>query len=226
MKWLTAKLSGRRVAGSDAVRESVIINELRQHNNQAFLSLYDECGPSVYRYLLYMSGSQELAEELTQQTFVLVLEEVASGTPFRNFDPTKGSLEGYLIGMCRNLLRSEHRRHSRQAPLPEEANECFSRLEDPLQMLVRYDELERLQRLVAELPEHYRSAIVLCDLQEKSYKEVAHILRCSEGTVASRLNRARGLLKAKFDSKGRSGLMSRSKSEKGGFYERACSLED
>jgi RNA polymerase sigma-70 factor, ECF subfamily len=48
------------------------------------------------------------------------------------------------------------------------------------------------------LPSHYREVVVLCSLQERSYHEAATLLQCSEGTIASRMNRAKALLAAKL----------------------------
>jgi RNA polymerase sigma-70 factor (ECF subfamily) len=59
-------------------------------------------------------------------------------------------------------------------------------------------ELRDLYRAILELPEHYREAVVLCSLQEKSYRDAAAILQCSEGTVASRMNRAKAILAARL----------------------------
>jgi RNA polymerase sigma-70 factor (ECF subfamily) len=65
-------------------------------------------------------------------------------------------------------------------------------------LLALQSELKVLYRAILELPHQYRETIVLCSLQEKSYQEVADILQCSQGTVASRMNRARALLAAKL----------------------------
>jgi DNA-directed RNA polymerase specialized sigma24 family protein len=59
-------------------------------------------------------------------------------------------------------------------------------------------EVTVLYRAILELPDHYREAVVLCSLQEKSYRDAATILQCSEGTVASRINRAKAILAAKL----------------------------
>jgi RNA polymerase sigma-70 factor (ECF subfamily) len=59
-------------------------------------------------------------------------------------------------------------------------------------------ELRVLYRAILELPEHYRVVVVLCSLQQKSYQEAAALLQCSEGTVASRINRAKALLTGKL----------------------------
>lgn len=55
-------------------------------------------------------------------------------------------------------------------------------------------ELRALSIVILELPDHYREVLVLCGLQERSYREAAAILQCSEGTVASRINRAKAIL--------------------------------
>ncbi len=55
-----------------------------------------------------------------------------------------------------------------------------------------------LHRTVRELPERYRDVVVLCDLEERSYEDVARLVGCPVGTVRSRLHRARALLAAKL----------------------------
>jgi RNA polymerase sigma-70 factor (ECF subfamily) len=55
-----------------------------------------------------------------------------------------------------------------------------------------------LRKAVLALPEPYREVVVLCDLEEMTYADVAELLECSEGTVASRLHRARAMLKVKL----------------------------
>jgi RNA polymerase sigma-70 factor, ECF subfamily len=58
--------------------------------------------------------------------------------------------------------------------------------------------LKLLYSAILDLPQAYRETVVLCSLQEKSYQEAAAILQCSEGTVASRLHRAKALLATKM----------------------------
>jgi len=80
-------------------------------------------------------------------------------------------------------------------------------VEEPVDQAVRHDilgdlinaeALAALRVSLTELPELYRDAVVLCDLEEKSYEEAAHAMKCPVGTVRSRLHRARGLLAAKM----------------------------
>ena len=155
-----------------------------------------------------MTGSVALAEDLTQGVFVAILEKICSGT-MGQFDSGKGALEGYLLGIARNLAREERRKTYRFASLESvfETPEwkrfldrfCReNRVQDAESLLAAESDLKQLYSAILDLPHPYRETIVLCSLQEKSYQQAAAILQCSEGTVASRLNRAKALLAAKM----------------------------
>jgi RNA polymerase sigma-70 factor, ECF subfamily len=200
----TSKEQTRACADSDAD----IAARLRQRDEQAFLDVYDRHGRTVYRFLVHMTGSAALAEELTQGVFVEILGAMCGGT-MKRFDPAKGTLEGYLLGIARNLARGELRRNHRLVSLDDtpwspdgrRQLETFAqdgRAQDLLAQVVAQSELRALYRAILELPVHYREAIVICGLAEKSYQEAAALLGVPEGTIASRMNRARGLLAAKL----------------------------
>jgi RNA polymerase sigma factor (sigma-70 family) len=69
---------------------------------------------------------------------------------------------------------------------------------DLWEQIDRQELLECLRKSVLALPEQYREAVVLCDMEEMSYPEAAAVLQCPPGTVASRLHRARSMLKARL----------------------------
>jgi RNA polymerase sigma-70 factor (ECF subfamily) len=188
--------------------DAQLVERLKQRDEHAFLDLYDRHRRAVYRFLRHTTGSVDAAEELTQAVFVAILDAICSGA-IEQFDPEKGTLEGYLLGIARNLARKERRKIHRLVSLESafETPEWNRFLEEFCQenqkgdaetLLAVQAELRTLYRAILELPDHYRETIVLCSLQEKSYQEVAAILQCSEGTVASRMNRAKALLAAKL----------------------------
>jgi RNA polymerase sigma-70 factor (ECF subfamily) len=155
-----------------------------------------------------MTGSTAVAEELTQEVFIVILDSMCSGI-VGQFDPGKGTMEGYLIGIARNLAREEHRRTRRLLSLENALETTISnqllekvcqesRAWDAAELLIARAELKVLHHAILELPPHYREVIVLCSLQEKGYREAAALLGCSEGTIASRMNRAKALLAAKL----------------------------
>jgi len=192
--------------GSDS--DAQLAERLKQRDEHAFLQLYDRHRRSTYRFLMHMTGSVSAAEELTQEVFVVILDAISAGK-LDQFDPQRGTLEGYLLGIARNLAREEHRRTRRLLSLDSvvETSEWSGSFEilcrenaawDAATALALRAELRILYRAILELPEHYRAVVVLCSLQQRSYKETAALLQCSEGTVASRMNRARALLAGKL----------------------------
>lgn len=204
--WISRKSEGGK-NGPD-LPDAELAERLRQRDEHAFLSLYDRHRSAVFRFLMHMTGSITVAEELTQEVFVAILDAMRAGT-IKQFNPQKGTLEGYLLGIARNLARAERRRANRVVSLdcvPETPE--WERLvnamvkenspRDIASVIAAHSEMKILYRAILELPDHYREALVLCSLQEKSYREAAVILQCSEGTVASRMNRAKAILAAKL----------------------------
>jgi RNA polymerase sigma-70 factor, ECF subfamily len=198
----------KKTSRENAGPEAQLLDRLKQRDEGAFLDLYDCHRLSVYRFLMHMTGSVAVAEDLTQGVFVAILDAICSGT-IGQFDPGKGTLEGYLLGIARNLAREEHRKTHRLVALESvfetpEWNRLLDRFcrenqtQDAETLLAAQSELKLLYSAILDLPNPYRETVVLCSLQEKSYREAAALLQCSEGTVASRLNRAKTLLAAKM----------------------------
>jgi RNA polymerase sigma-70 factor (ECF subfamily) len=188
--------------------EAQLLERLKQRDERAFLDLYDCHRLSVYRFLMHMTGSVAVAEDLTQGVFVAILDAICSGA-IGQFDPGKGTIEGYLLGIARNLAREEHRKTHRLVALESvfetpEWNRLLDRFcrenqtQDAETLLAARSELKLLYSAILALPHPYRETVVLCSLQEMSYQDAAAILQCSEGTVASRLNRAKALLATKI----------------------------
>jgi RNA polymerase sigma-70 factor (ECF subfamily) len=196
-------------SGRESGADEQLALRLKRKDKDSLVELYDLYGRTVYRYLMHMTGSISQTEELTQEVFVVILNAMATPEPLRSFDSQKGTLEGYLLGIARNLARQEHRRNLKLLSLDDlledmERSRLLTKKTlsadswDFVSILAIHDELKLLHVFILELPEHYRTAVVLCGLQEKSYRDAARILNCSEGTVASRLNRAKSLLAAKL----------------------------
>jgi RNA polymerase sigma-70 factor, ECF subfamily len=137
----------------------------------------------LYRAAWALCGSREDAEDLVQETFVRVL---ARPRFLRKEDDV-----GYLLGALRNTfllrIRTESRR-ARTAPLPDEpdlvADPSASTPESAL-------EASEVYAAIAALSPDYRDVLVAVDVAGLSYKETARALRIPEGTVMSRLYRAR-----------------------------------
>jgi RNA polymerase sigma-70 factor, ECF subfamily len=174
-----------------------LLRQLARGDEKAFLGLYERYQGPLYRFALHMSGNQATAEEVTQEVFMLLIRKP------KGYEPAKGSVAGYLFGIARNLTRRTIERSRLDLPIddegPDSAGElAFSSDLDLLAELSNAELLESLRRAVLTLPEQYREVVALCDLEEMSYGDAAAVLECSPGTVASRLHRARAMLKAKL----------------------------
>jgi RNA polymerase sigma-70 factor, ECF subfamily len=140
-----------------------------------------------------MSGDQHIAEEVTQETFMVLIRRPSL------FDETRGTLVSWLLGIARNMTRRALGASSDEEPL-DESNELASP-SDVLADLTRQQTIDTVRQAVVSLPTAYREVVVLCDLQEMDYGDAARALDCPVGTVRSRLHRARSMLMAKLQAR-------------------------
>jgi RNA polymerase sigma-70 factor (ECF subfamily) len=138
-----------------------------------------------------MSGSQAIAEDVTQEVFLTLIREA------RGYDPARGSLAAYLYGMARYQVLRCLRRQRPETSLAA-SEEPLGASDDPLGDLTRRQSIDAVRGAVLALPTYYREAVVLCDLHEMNYADAAAALGCAVGTVRSRLHRARELLAARL----------------------------
>jgi RNA polymerase sigma-70 factor (ECF subfamily) len=166
-------------------------------DEEALAHLYRRRQAGVYRFVLQMSGSKPIAEDVTQEVFLFLMREG------QVFDPARGSVSGFLLGVARNYVLRRLRVEHLLSPLADEHEEDSSVFQTagelcPLEDLTRAETIESVRRAVLSLPPKYREVVVLCELQDVSYVETAEILGCAIGTVRSRLHRARALLLSKL----------------------------
>jgi RNA polymerase sigma-70 factor (ECF subfamily) len=175
-----------------------LLKRMIEGDEEAFISLYRRRQSSVYRFALQMSGSATIAEDVTQEVFMMLMREAA------NYDAARGSVSAYLYGIARNFVLRRVEKERRFVSMIDEAEESaaenFISLDDPLGDLTRSETIETVRQAVLALPARYREVVVLCDLHEMSYTEAATALDCAVGTVRSRLHRGRSMLAEKLRS--------------------------
>jgi RNA polymerase sigma-70 factor, ECF subfamily len=164
-------------------------------DEEALAQLYRRRQASVYRFALQMSGSKPIAEDVTQEVFLFLMRDG------HVFDPARGALSAFLLGVARNHVLRRLRVDHLLAPIGDDDDEGpLLQAGDlcPLDDLTRAETIEAVRKAVLSLPPKYREVVVLCELQDVSYVETAEILGCAIGTVRSRLHRARALLLTKL----------------------------
>jgi RNA polymerase sigma-70 factor (ECF subfamily) len=173
-----------------------LLMRMQSGDEEAFVSLYRRRQGAIYRFALHMSGSAAVAEDVTQEVFLALIRDQCG------YDPSRGTLSGYLFGIARKLVLRFLDRSRSDVALDEELDEGggdFSVIDDPLVDLTRRESLDALWRAVLALPRRYREVVLLCDLEEVDYSDAAAVLGCPIGTVRSRLHRARALLLDKLN---------------------------
>ena len=177
--------------------DSELLRSMLAGDEEALALLYRRRQGSVYRFALQMSGSKPMAEDVTQEVFLFLMREG------HVFDPARGSLSAFLLGVARNHVLRRMRVDQFMTPIGNDDDDEAVFVATgtdlrPLDDLARAETIELVRRAVLSLPPKYREVVVLCELQDVSYGEAAEILGCAIGTVRSRLHRARALLLAKL----------------------------
>ena len=172
-----------------AIPERVLVERFQQGDRDAFTTLYRVHHPAVFRFVLLMTADSEKAAEITQETFVWMIRHPNS------FDPARGSLGPFLGGVARKMLQRLQRGERRWLPFRELGGWASA---NSVSHTDRAIDGAAVRKAIAALPFHYREAVVLCDLDSKSYEEAAAIAGCAVGTIRSRLHRGRELLARRF----------------------------
>jgi len=154
----------------------------------------------VYALCYRFTASSHDAEDLTQDVFIKLYANL------RSFDVAKGSFPTWITTLTRNLL-VDHFRRSRQQRVTDSLDAGWDQGTDaprheplvdprstPLQHAVRHQLQSMVQNALARVSPELREAVILRDLQDMDYKEIAQVLSIPQGTVKSRISRGRAEL--------------------------------
>ena len=193
----------RSAVVADVSSDHGLLEAARTGDEAAFAELVRRYRNQITNYVYRMTNDYDLAVDLAQETFLRV---------YRAADryQTSYAFSTYIYRIATNLAISELRRRKRRRLVSltgffgeresGEATELDPADVRPLQDVTLVSEERRaaVGRAIATLPEKYRAPLVLRDIEERSYDEIAGILELSEGTVKSRISRARSFLRDKL----------------------------
>jgi len=181
-----------RMTQADLPGDYDLLRSVLNGDEQALATLYRRRQGSIYRFALQMSGSHSVAEDVTQEVFMVVIRGDLT------YDPEKGSITSLMLGIARNYVLRRLRYQQALVSFGEGSEDGHEHglvaRDCPLDDVTRGETIDAVRKAVLSLPTHYREVVVLCELQELSYVEAARVLGCAVGTVRSRLHRARVLL--------------------------------
>lgn len=189
-------------------RERRLVRRLKQRDEGAFREMVQTYQSDVFTLVFRMLGNYEEAEDLAQEVFVTVFKSVDG---FRGDSKFSTWLYRIAVNTCKNRFKYLARRHYHaMQPLDELSERSMTgrdggaavslqaQISGPEKMLEGLRLEKAIQRAIAALEEDQRALIVLRDIQGLSYQEIATITSLPEGTVKSRLHRARMALKDKL----------------------------
>ncbi len=190
-----ARASGPTEAGAEAT-ELALVERARGGDVEAWARLYQEHFDRVFRYIAYLTGDTQAAEDFVQETFARAYVSLAS---FEGRAP----LTGWLRGIAINIVRRHWRSRSR-------GDRALDRLElmsrdpvvgpdaDPEGAHLRQRRAEVLLAVLEALPAQLREAFVLCDLQDMPAAQAAAELGVSQGNLRVRATRARARIRGEL----------------------------
>lgn len=178
-----------------------IARGLRERDMQLVADLVERCQHRLVRYLLYLTGRREYAEDLAQETWVRVLQRGSQYNGRQRFDP-------WLFAIARNLaidyLRKK-RKGVQTASLPNDRDEILlvsSSGPSPFEAAARSEDAIRLAGQLQILSPLYREALLLRFQEDLSLPEIAEVLGAPVTTVTSRIYRGLAALRSAFEEGG------------------------
>lgn len=181
---------------TDPAQDLDLLRKMRAGDTAAFTEIYRRHQGPLYRFALARGGSVDTAADIVQEIFLALLSDKI------NFDPNRGPLLNFLFGVARNLMLKRDEREHRYVPLPEEGDEDslapLVQAADPgaepaAQLFARRD-ADAVNAALFKIAPHYRDVLILYEMHDLSYVDIARICGIDIGTVRSRLSRARARL--------------------------------
>jgi len=157
------------------------------------MPLFDQ----LYNFAHWLARDRTEAEDLVQETYAKALKGFSSfqaGTNFR----------AWMYRILRNTFLTSRTGLKASATLPldsEDSPELPAGPETPESILIEHSQHQLLQTAIEALPVHFREVLLLCEVEEMSYQEIAETLAIPLGTVMSRLSRARKTLRESLQQK-------------------------
>ena len=149
---------------------------------------------SLYNFARWLSQNQNDAEDLVQETYLKALRSYASFEPGTNFRP-------WIFQILKNTFLSSRSKLERRMTLAMDTEEDLPATSDtPESLLLGRSDIDAVRSAIEQLPVIFREVILLCDVEDASYREIAEILSIPIGTVMSRLARARKMVRASLRS--------------------------
>ncbi|MDI9612845.1 MAG: sigma-70 family RNA polymerase sigma factor [Acidobacteriota bacterium] len=188
------------------VTDNSLVKDFIAGSDAAFTQLVGRYKDAITNYINTMVGDYDIAVDLSQETFLRVYQNIHRYSNLYQFST-------WIYRIATNLAIDELRYRKRRGQVfyrnvwrgrrgddPDGVEfELLDTRRSPRDEVLRKESGRILEEAIRSLPEKYRTAFVMKEIQELPYEEIAKILKCSPGTIKSRLHRARELLQRKLE---------------------------
>tara|TARA_B100001939_G_scaffold92605_1_gene79361 strand:+ start:6548 stop:7117 length:570 start_codon:yes stop_codon:yes gene_type:complete len=168
--------------------DAQLIDEVGKGNQAAFDILFSKYNNKLYASLLAFTKSQELAEDLTQKTFIRVWKKIET---FRGDSSLFTWIYRIAINLAKNEFSSKQAKNQGITDNIDDTYDIESSVSSPESHAIEAESMQAVMDFIASLPTDLREAISLREFDGKSYEEIAQITGSPIGTVRSRIFRAR-----------------------------------
>ena len=173
--------------------DELLLHRAQRGDPEAFESLMGQMEALVWRVCWHYTGNREAAEDCGQEAMIRIWRNLAN---YRGECALESWVYRIAANCCMDWLRKKKRDRSVSVePLREQGFDPADTSPGTAEQVVAKDERQRLREAISLLPDEQREALILTQLEKVPYEEAARALGVSEGTVKSRVNRAKTRLK-------------------------------
>ena len=169
--------------------EKILLQQIQRGNEGAFSRLYDSYQDKIYRFIYFRVSNESLAQDLTSETFMKVLQYLTNGKKIDNF-------QSFIYRTAKNLIIDTYRQRGQdELPIDDFVKDSMADQQDIAEDVADKFSLEQIQHGLDQLPGQYREAIVLRFVEDLPFKEVADILDLTEEHARVIVHRGLKMLK-------------------------------
>ncbi|NLM44449.1 MAG: sigma-70 family RNA polymerase sigma factor [Clostridiales bacterium] len=182
-------------------QEKLLVYRSKKGDIDAFEELIYNYEKKAYNIAYRIMGNEEDAKDMAQEAFIKIYKSIGN---FRGDSTFSTWLYRIVTNVCLDELRKRKKNNTVPLEMSIESEkgtaivELSAEKETPEDIYEQVEKKQLIQSAISSLSEDYKTVIILRDVQGFSYEEIATMLNCSLGTIKSRINRARNLLKDKL----------------------------
>jgi len=170
-------------------QEKILLHQIKNGNQQAFAHIYDLYQDKIYRFVYFRVSNENLAQDLTSEIFIKVLDYLKNGKEIENF-------QSFIYKIARNLIIDFYRQAGQEElPIDEFVEENIPEEKDLIGAINDKFELEKIQEALSQIPDQYREVIILRFIEDLSFKEIAKIMDLKEAHTRMLAHRGLKLLR-------------------------------